>query len=86
MLRMSHEATSDRALATPRQASPSFAMAPHLSLAERDIIAKAAGEQKAPKDIHALISAKRRSHVDDCFGALRNVIAVGVQKPRSTLV
>ena len=61
MLRMSHEATSDRALATPRQASPSLAMAPHLSWAELDLIAKAAGEQKAPKDIHALISATRRA-------------------------
>ena len=60
MIRMFHEVTSDRALATPRQASPSFAMAPHLSLAELDLIAKAAGEQKAPKDIRALISAKRR--------------------------
>ena len=65
MLRMSHEATSDRALATPRQASPSLAMAPHLSLAELDLIAKAAWEQKAPKDIHALISAKRRARKVD---------------------
>ena len=62
---MSHEATSDRALATPRQASPSLAMAPHLSFAELDLIAKAAGEQKAPKDIHALISAKRRARKVD---------------------
>ena len=36
-------------------------MAPHLSWAEFDLIAKAAGEQKAPKDIHALISATRRA-------------------------
>ena len=35
-------------------------MAPHLSLAELDLIAKAAGEQKAPKDIHALISVDGR--------------------------
>ena len=42
MLRMPHEATSDRALATPRQASPSLAMAPHLSLAELDLIASGA--------------------------------------------
>ena len=40
-------------------------MAPHLSLAELDLIAKAAGEQKAPKDIHALISAKRRARKVD---------------------
>ena len=65
MLRMPHEATSDRAVATSWQASPSFAMAPHLSLAELDLIAKAAGEQKAPKDIHALISAKRRARKVD---------------------
>ena len=65
MLRMSHEATSDRALATPRQASPSLAMAPHLSLAELDLIAKSSGALKAPKDIHALISAKRRARKVD---------------------
>ena len=40
-------------------------MAPHLSWAELDLIAKAAGEQKAPKDIHALISAKRRARKVD---------------------
>ena len=40
-------------------------MAPHLSFAELDLIAKAAGEQKAPKDIHALISAKRRARKVD---------------------
>ena len=61
MIRMAHEAAYDRALATPRQASPSLAMAPHLFFAELNLIAKAAGEQKAPKDIHALISAKRRA-------------------------
>ena len=59
-------------------------MAPHLSLAELDLIAKAAGEQKAPKDIHALISAKRRARkvdppkiwavrFDDFYGAVRNL-------------
>ena len=36
-------------------------MAPHMSWAELDLIAKAAGEQKAPKDIRALISATRRA-------------------------
>ena len=34
-------------------------------MAELDLIAKAAGEQKAPKDIHALISAKRRARKVD---------------------
>ena len=59
-------------------------MAPHLSFAELDLIAKAAGEQKAPNDIHALISAKRRARkVDppkiwavrfvDFYGAVRNL-------------
>ena len=40
-------------------------MAPHLSFAELDLIAKSAGEQMAPKDIHALISAKRRARKVD---------------------
>ena len=40
-------------------------MAPHLSLAELDLIAKSSGEQKASKDIHALISAKRRARKVD---------------------
>ena len=84
MIRMAHEATYDSALATPRQASPSLAMAPHLSLAELNLIAKSSGEQKAPKDIHALISAKRRARkvdppkiwavrFDDFYGAVRNL-------------
>ena len=30
-------------------------------MAELNLIAKSSGEQKAPKDIHALISAKRRA-------------------------
>jgi len=40
-------------------------MAPHLSPAELDLIAMAVGEQKAPKEIHALISAKRRARKVD---------------------
>ena len=40
-------------------------MAPHLSLAELDLIAKSSGEQKAPKDIHALISSNRRARKVD---------------------
>ena len=53
-------------------------------MAELDLIAKSSGEQKAPKDIHALISAKRRARkvdppkiwavrFDDFYGAVRNL-------------
>ena len=34
-------------------------------MAELDLIAQAAGEQKAPKDIHAFISTKRRARKVD---------------------
>ena len=61
-------------------------MAPHLSFAELDLIAKAAGEQKAPKDNRESILAPlfhefqvgwskmtQLSHLDDCYGALRTL-------------
>ena len=77
-IRMAQVTTSARAHATPRQASTSLAMAPHLSLAELDLIAMAVGEQGRRVTIDEIVACWA------CEIRVPKSETVGVKQPRSS--